>query len=348
MLLKNAKTILGFNDYLFVFAGVLINTHTVMAIYYTGAFFKVKFTDYLVTWFGEFLCILILWLVIRQLYLQLLKKFKGVQHIKKRLLIIPTFLIPYFFICFWYIKLIQPFFRLDHADFTDPNVAVQILTGAVIFFIDMGFYEALHLFVELKNTKIEEEIRKKESVTSQLLNLKNQISPHFLFNSLNTLVHLIDVDKEKSKEFVHKLASIYKTTLEISDQNLISLKDELRYINDYTDLLQERFGENVNFKIEINDCEKEKKLIPLSLQLAVENAVKHNIITTKHPLKINILTQNGYLVIKNNLQKKHSNGIQYGLGLKNIRKRYELLSNERVIIESGKVDFILKLPLLSE
>jgi len=211
----------------------------------------------------------------------------------------------------------------------------------------MAFYECILLFVELKNTKVKEEKIKNENVTTQLINLKNQISPHFLFNSLSTLLHLIDTDKEKSKEFVHKLASIYKTTLEISDKNLVSLKEELKYISAYTALLEERFGDNVNFEIDIDSKDKVKKVIPLSLQLAVENAVKHNIITKKQPLKINIQIEDEYLVIKNNLQKKNSIGINYGLGLKNITKRYQLLTQKNVIIEKGQIDFVLKLPLLN-
>ena len=348
MSIKSSKAILGFNDYLYLISGIILNTHTVMAIYYTGAFFKVPFSDYMFTWFGEFLAILILWLVIRQIYLWVLEKYNGIRHLKKRLLIIPFFLIPYFFISIWYIEYIQPFFRWDYIEFTEPSAKIQILTGIVIFFVDMGFYEALHLFVELKNTKIKEEKIQKEHVTSQLVNLKNQISPHFLFNSLNTLVHLIDIDTEKSKEFVYKLANVYKSTLEISDQNLVSLKEELKYIKSYTELLQERFGENVNFEIEINTDDRGKKVVPLSLQLAIENAVKHNVITKRQPLSINIQTENDYLVVKNNLQKKNSAQINYGLGLKSITKRYELLTPKKVIIENGQLDFVLKLPLLNE
>lgn len=348
MLLKNPKKILGFDDRKYVVAGVLLNTQTVMAIYYTGAFFKVKFADYALSWFSEFLIISILWFTIRSLYLQIAKRFNGYLNLRKRLSIIPFFLIPYVIICFIYLEYIQSFFKWEYTEFPEPAIPVQLVTGAIVLYANLGFYECILLVVELKNTKIREERIISENVTTQLMNLKNQISPHFLFNSLNTLVHLIDTDKEKSKEFVYKLANMYQNTLEISEQNLVTLREELKHINDYTDLLAERFGDNVNFKIDINDSEKDKKIIPLSLQLAVENAVKHNTITTKNPLKINILTQKGYLVIKNNLQKKHSNGIQYGLGLKNIKKRYELLSKQQVIIENGKVDFILKLPLLSE
>lgn len=327
--------------------GVILNTHTVMAIYYTEAFFDIPFFDYSKKWFGEFLIVLLLWVVLRSLYIATVKKFGGLENLKKRLLIIPFFLIPYFVLCVLYLELFQPFFDWDYKAYTEPSQSVQILTGAIIFFIDMGFFEALFLFVELKNSKIKEETVKKENVTSQLVHLKNQISPHFLFNSLNTLVHLIDIDKEKSKEFVHRLATVYKNTLEVSELDLISLQDELEYIKSYTSLLKERFGTNVHFEFDIHKDYTHKKVVPLSLQLAIENAVKHNIITKKQPLKVNIKAAEDYLVIKNNLQKKVSYHKNYGLGLSNIVKRYELLTKRGVIIEKGQSDFVLKIPLLN-
>lgn len=348
MLLKNPKSILGFDDRLYAIAGIILNTQTVMAIYYTGAFFKVKLTDYILSWFSEFLIILILWFVIRSLFLQIAKKFPGFKNVQKRLLIIPFSLIPYLIISSLYLKYIQSIFKWDYPEFPEPGIPVQLVTGAIVLFANLGFYECIFLIIELKNAKIKEEIAKKENLNSQLINLKNQISPHFLFNNLNTLLHLIDTDKEKSKEFVHKLANVYKNTIEISEQNLVFLKEELNYIDSYTALLQERFGSNVNFKIEIRHEDQNKKIVPLSLQLAVENAVKHNIITKKQPLNISIETKDEYLIVKNNLQKKNSNEINYGLGLKNIKKRYGLLTKRQVIIEHGQLNFQLKLPLLSE
>ncbi|MEO0573798.1 MAG: histidine kinase, partial [Bacteroidota bacterium] len=223
---SNPTKILGFDDRLLALTGVFINTHSVMAIYYTGAFFNVDFGIYVLKWFGEFTVVLLLWIIIRWLYLELLKRRSGLKNMRTRLCIIPTFLIPYFLISIWFILYIQPYFDWPYAQYQDPEVSVQIATGAVIFFLDIGLYEALHLFVELKNTKIREEKLKKENVTTQLANLRNQISPHFLFNSLNTLVYLIDKDKEKSKEFVHKLSYIYKTILDSSKKDLVSVREE--------------------------------------------------------------------------------------------------------------------------
>lgn len=348
MLLKNPKSILGFDDRKYVIAGVLLNTQTVMAIYYTGAFFKVKFIDYALSWFSEFLIIFILWFTIRSLYLQIAKRFNGYLNLRKRLSIMPFFIIPYVIICFFYLEYLQSFFKWEYTEFPEPTIPVQLVTGAIVLYANLGFYECILLVVELKNAKIREERMISENVTTQLMNLKNQISPHFLFNSLNTLVHLIDTDKEKSKEFVHRLAAIYQNTLEISELDLVALKDELEYIKAYTALLGERFGDSVLFEFEINQSFTDKKIVPLSLQMAIENAIKHNVITQKQPLKVNIKAEKDYLVIKNNLQKKINHHKNYGLGLSNIVKRYSFLTTKKVIIQNTEADFILKVPLLNQ
>ncbi len=343
---SNPTKILGFDDRLLALTCIVINTHSVMAIYYTGAFFNADFGAYALKWLGEFMAVLLLWMIIRWLYLELLKRRSGLKNVKIRLLIVPLFLIPYFLISIWFIAYVQPYFDWQYLQYQDPEVSVQIATGAVIFFIDIGLYEALHLFVELKNTKIREEKLKKENVTTQLANLRNQISPHFLFNSLNTLVYLIDEDKEKSKEFVHKLSYIYKTVLDSSKKDLVSVGEEMEYIHAYTGLLKRRFGQNLMFNFDISSKDLDKKIMPLSLQLGIENAVKHNVVSKKQPLFINIETVDGFLVIKNNLQKRTIRSKNTGLGLMNITNRYQLITNKQVLIDNSEDYFTLKLPLL--
>lgn len=345
---SNPKDILGFDDRLLALTAIIINTHSVMAIYYTGAFFDVDFASYVVKWFGQFVAVFLLWLVIRWLYLVLVKRKSGLKNVKVRLIVIPLFLIPYYLISIWFIAYAQPYFDWAYTAYQDPAVNVQITTGAIIFFLDMILYEALHLFVELKDTKIREERLKKENATSQLANLRNQISPHFLFNSLNTLIYLIDRDKEKSKEFVHKLSFIYQSVLDSSKKDLVSLNEELEYINAYTGLLKNRFGESLTFDFKIENKDLGKKIVPLSLQLGIENAVKHNVVSKKQPLKIDVSSSNGFLVIANNLQKRIQNKPNSGLGLKNIANRYRLISGEEVLIDNGAENFVLKLPLLDE
>lgn len=344
---SNPRKVLGFDDRPLAIICIVINTHGVMAMYYTGAFFTTDLGPYLIKWLGEFFAVSLLWLVIRWLYIELVRKKSGLKNMRYRLLIIPLFLIPYFLISIWFIEYIQPYFDWVYAEYDDPPERVQITTGAIIFFIDMGLYEGLHLFVELKDTKLREEQLKKENVTAQLANLKNQISPHFLFNSLNTLVYLIDLDKEKGKDFVHKLSFIFEKMLESSEKDLIEIKEEMKFVNAYTDLLKHRFGDNLKINFEMSKEASTKKIIPMAMQVGIENAVKHNIISKQKPLTIDILSKDGYVLIKNNLQKKVMGETRNnGHGLNNISNRYKLLTNKLVGMEDGDSNFILKLPLL--
>ena len=345
---RNPKKILGFDDRILALTGMVVNTHTVMAMYYTDAFFNVDFPSYMTKWLGEFVCVSILWVVVRALYLQLLKRKKGIKNIKIRFLIIPLFLIPYFAICIIFLVFIQPYFDWSYPEFGEPSYSVQLVTGVVIFFLDIGIYEALHLFVELKDSKIQEERLKKENLNTQLLNLKHQISPHFLFNSLNTLIYLIDTDKERSKEFVHRLSNVYERVLEFSDKDLISLAEELEYVNAYIGLLEKRYGNNLKVDFNISEKAKQLMILPLSIQMSIENAVKHNVVSRRRPLQIELTDIDNYLIIANNLQKKEISPNNHGQGLENIGNRYKLLSNLEMIIEESDSDFTLKLPLLKK
>lgn len=348
MILPKSKNILGFDDSAFYLLGCIINTSVIMVVLYMELLINGPHYRFIILWIGVFIFMLLHWYIMRFFYLKLVQRYPGYDNRFNRIVRLPLVLILYFLITFTFDFFLDPVLEIKDPNHIKPLVAKELITGTLLAITDIVAYEALHLFAELKNTKLKETTREKEQVTAQLINLKNQISPHFLFNSFSTLIYLIENNKEKSKEFVHKLASIYEATIELSEKDLVFLKDELKYIKAYTNLLEERFGNNLNFKIEVDDSDKLKKLIPLSIQLAVENAVKHNIITKKRPLNINIQSQDDYLIITNNLQIKLSEETNYGLGLKNIKKRYALLTKRRVVIEKGKLDFILKLPLLNE
>lgn len=346
MIFKNQKPILGFDDRILVFVGIVLNTHTVMAIYYTSAFFKVPFSTYFVRWSGEFLAITALWLVIRSLYLILIKRSPGLKNQKKRFAIIPVLLIPYFFISIFYIYQIQPFFDWHLTEFPEPLVAVRIITGIVIFFVDIGVYEALHLFVELKDTRLKKERLQKEKLSAELMVFKNQMDPHFLFNCLTTLLHLIDTDSEKAKKYVYKLSEVYKGLMQNNNQNLIELKEEIYNTKVYSELQNERFGNNLNVDFKVGAEHLKRMIVPFSLQVGVENAIKHNIVSNKMPLAIQVFVDNDYILVENSLQLKRQTKKIKGVGLKNISEQYNLLSNKSIIIEENQSTFVLKLPLL--
>lgn len=346
MLLPKSRKILGFDDTSLYFLGCFINTTIMMGILYMDMLFEGPWDRYIMLWFGIYLYMLVHWYIMRFFYLRLVEKFPGYDNRIKRMVSLPLVLLIYFLVTFVLDFLLDPILEIKDPTHQKPALERELITGTAMAIIDIGIYEGLHLFAELKNTKIKQARLEKEQISSQLINLKSQISPHFLFNSLNTLVYLIDTDREKSKEFVYKLSEIYERVLEFSSKDLVSLQEELNYINAYVGLLEKRFGTNLRFEFNISKEATTKMIVPLSIQTGIENAVKHNIVSKNKPLHISIDNCGDYLIIKNNLQKKENTPNGSGQGLDNIKNRYRLLSNMEMVTEETRNQFTLKLPLI--
>ncbi len=242
-------------------------------------------------------------------------------------------------------------FKILYSDFPlirDLNEKRQILMlffrgvlfSAIIYFI--VFY--LNLLYEKQHALTEIEQLKKEKLEAQLDSLKQQISPHFLFNSLSTLRTM--VTDESSKVYINKLSNVYRYLLSLSDSNLTSLKEELDFIESYLHIVKERFEEAISVSISISPEVLELQIPPLALQLLIENAIKHNVISFEDPLKIEIFDEGNFLFVQNNYQPKSSVEKSTGKGLQNIKKRYEYLSEQEIEIEVKDDYFIVKLPLL--
>ena len=183
--------------------------------------------------------------------------------------------------------------------------------------------------------------------TASFETLKNQLDPHFLFNSLNVLSSLIEENPKKAQEFTVALSKIYRYVLDQKDKNLISVEEELNFAKLYVSLLKMRFEDAIiiNFQtdIDMNDF----RIVPLSLQLLLENAIKHNIISDQKPLQINIFKEDNYLLVQNSYQKKQTFEKSTGIGLQNIIQRYNLVSNLEINIQQTDKHYIVKLPLIS-
>lgn len=177
--------------------------------------------------------------------------------------------------------------------------------------------------------------------------LKNQVNPHFLFNSLNTLSGVVEQKPELSIAFIKKLSDIYRYVLEQNDKELVSINDEMKFVEDYLFLLKMRFGDALLLTSDLPARNNNIQVVPLGLQMLVENAVKHNIVSDEAPLKIEMSIHNNSIVVRNNLQKKKT--VVYKnepLGLENLKKRYAYLSNFSVTVISSENDFIVKLPII--
>lgn len=236
------------------------------------------------------------------------------------------------------------FMKLNYQDFFKKNM---IISMSITLFI-ASIYNSIYLFNHLKKSIAEKEKLEKANIQSQLEILKNQIKPHFLFNSLNTLASLIPEDTEQSVKYVESLAKVYRYILEIKDKKLISVKEELNCISAYLFMLQIRFGTNLKIKINEVGLEDSHHIVPLSLQLLIENAMKHNIVSNKRPLFIQIFkgTQNRLLVV-NNLQKKENLEPSTGIGLQNIDKRYRMISKEKIEMIVTEEKFTVSIPLIN-
>ena len=219
------------------------------------------------------------------------------------------------------------------------NMAITGMVGTI--------YESTYFFNRWKKAIIEAEQLKIQHIRSQFEVLKNQVSPHFLFNSLNTLISIIPETPDLAVEFTEKLSKVYRYILQNKDKELVELEQELIFTKSYIFLLKIRFGENLKINYKVKDEFLQHLVAPLTLQMLVENAIKHNIISKAKPLTIDIYVENGNsITVRNNLQIKNVVRQSTKVGLENIIKRYKYLSNQAVDVISTTGNFIVSLPLI--
>ncbi len=219
----------------------------------------------------------------------------------------------------------------------------------IITFLIIAIYEGTYYFGKWRTALIEAEELKRESIVSQFEALKSQVNPHFLFNSLNTLTALIEENPTTAVRFVSQLSQVYRYVLQSKEKGLTDLKTELEFTQSYIFLLQNRFEKNLVVQLNIEPQLYAKKIAPLCIQMLIENAIKHNIIASDRPLRIEIYAENNtYLVVKNNLQKKNFSELNHGLGLPNIIHRYAFLTTEEVRIEQTTESYKVSLPLIED
>ena len=200
----------------------------------------------------------------------------------------------------------------------------------------------------LQKSLIEKEQLKSEKIKSELKALKNQINPHYLFNCLSVLNPLIVLDPKKSQQFTTKLAQTYRYILELKDKHTVTVKDELKFIDDYLFLQRVRFEDKFMIRIRVNEKDLLKKIVPLSLQLLLENAFKHNAIYLENKLIIEISSEETGIVISNNLIPKIDlESTSFGIGLENLQKRYSYLSNNKPEFMKNNQSFTAKIPFIS-
>jgi len=212
-----------------------------------------------------------------------------------------------------------------------------------------AFLHAKSFMSELSKTSKKEVVEQKliaKSANAQFESLKNQLDPHFLFNSLNVLSSLIDENPNQAQKFTASMSKIYRYVLEQKDKELVTVEEEIEFAKTYCELLKTRFEDSVDFEFNVEKEDLRKFVVPLSLQLLLENCIKHNFATSSKPLLIKVFSENKTLCIENNLQARELIKESAGIGLANIVQRYALLTKENVFIEKSEDYFKVKLPIL--
>ncbi len=230
----------------------------------------------------------------------------------------------------------------------DSSAKTYYAFGLGLTIIISLVFHAIFFYKALTEKKVKEQQIVAKTETAKYESLKSQIDPHFLFNSLNVLTSLIGENPKLAEKFTTKLSKVYRYVLEQKNKDLIELDEELAFAKTYMELLKMRFENAVTFEIPEKSSDSEFKILPLSLQLLLENTIKHNAVSEENPLKVTIAEENGYLVVSNNFNPKSimENGTK--IGLKNIIDRYHLITLKKVVVEKNAENFIVKLPLLTQ
>jgi hypothetical protein len=231
-------------------------------------------------------------------------------------------------------------------NFNFGSSAVPTIYYSVLFTVIISlFLHGREFFFNWRKLELDAAKLRNENLSSRYESLKSQVDPHFLFNSLNVLTNLVYEDADKSAKFIKQLSEVYRYVLDTRSKELVSVEEELKFVNAYLYLQQIRFGDKLIIENRLNGV---KGVVPpLALQMLAENAIKHNIISEENPLKIKLYKVDESIVIENNLQRKSmSDEISPGIGLDNIRKRYEFLSQKNIQVTDTGDTFKVAVPLL--
>jgi sensor histidine kinase YesM len=229
----------------------------------------------------------------------------------------------------------------------NEKLSNYVFSTAMSFIILLCFY-VFYIYKEYNESKVKEQKIIAGTANAKFESLKNQIDPHFLFNSLNVLSSLIEENPDSAQKFTTSLSKIYRYVLEQKDKDLVTLQEELAFAKTYMNLLKMRFENSISFELPETFYNQEAKVVPLSLQLLLENCIKHNIVSEQKPLNISITVADNYLIIQNDLQKKDLMYDRRGVGLQNIISRYSILTQKKVLINESNGVFAVHLPILTK
>lgn len=345
--MKKSKEIFGFDDKWLIIIGIPVTTIIVNAMIFGDILVENTKFFFIACNGAGLIYTTVFWLTFRQVVLFFTQRYPDTKDAAKRISLQSLVVLMLFFL----IKsgldpLLHPLIQEKIANDTKHQISMTIGALLVTFMV-LGIYITVGFYHQLQRTMVEKERLIKENVMSQLEGLKSQVNPHFLFNSLNTLSYLIPENPKKAENFVQKLSNAYRYILEIRERELTTVEEELGFLDSYNCLLNERFGESLQIDINVPDEVKRLQILPLSLQMLFENAIKHNVVSTQHPLHIEVFVEKGdCLIVRNNFQPKRQELPSTKIGLENIKNRYRLLTKKEVEIIVTHQYFIVVLPLV--
>lgn len=233
----------------------------------------------------------------------------------------------------------------DTTNFSDHLFKVELVSALKQFLVWILIGSVFFFYIIWRKAIEREQILREENLKYKYRNLKSQVNPHFLFNSLNTLSELVYDDAKKADNYIQKLSGIYRYVLENEEIDLISLNEEIEFIQQYFNLQKVRDNDKIFLEIDVQ-MEEEFKIMPVSLQLLVENALKHNSMSREKPLIVKIFNNDDYIIVSNTIQRKNILENSTRMGLSNLKERVSLIMGRELIVNEETNQFIVKLPII--
>ena len=274
------------------------------------------------------------------------KKYSWTKHLVKRTLYGTLAIIGYSVIAYLVVQAIMSF--LYYGSLPENMLAWSLRTSYIavlISFMVSLIFAAVGFFRNWKESLLEAERFRTEMLMYKYESLQNQINPHFLFNSFNVLSDLVYEDQGKAVDFIKQLSQLFRYVLDSRDRELVPIREELDFIRAYSYLLKTRFEEKLSIRVEV-EAKEHELIVPMTLQLLVENCVKHNEISAAQPLRIQIVRNGGYLTVENNLQPKAAGEHSKKTGLSNIKQQYSYFTDQELIVSESGEKFSVKVPVI--
>lgn len=292
--------------------------------------------------------VLLLWEGNTYLDRQLEKRYSWLVQPKRRILV--QFVLSLLFSAITLFVLMNFIHFIKFGDLRLFNRAIRqmFVPSIIITFLGLVIYISSQFFKAWQQSLVEVEKYKTASATAQLENLKNQLNPHFLFNNLSVLSSLVYQDQDKAVDFINELSKVYRYVLDSKNTELVSLQEELEFLEHYMYLLKIRFGSSIAFIISISQEDKNLFLPPMCLQMLVENTIQHNETSQANPLEVNIYSENNCMIVTNPIQPRNDKAKSSQIGLKNMQVRYQFFTDDKIKIIRTDKTFTVILPLLSK